>query len=68
MHMILQILTDLSPFVVLCCTVFLKLEPASLPVVRLAGFAGVLFFALRQDFFITTGGCRGLKSSGMLSL
>jgi hypothetical protein len=42
--------------------------PPSLPPLLVVAFFGALFFALRQDFFITTGGCRGLKSSGMLSL
>ena len=43
---------------------FFELRPALLDGATVF-LAGVLFFALRQEVFITTGACKGLKSSGI---
>ena len=44
---------------------FCRLRPALPPVERVAFLVGALFFALHQEVFITTGGCKGSKSSGI---
>ena len=43
---------------------FFELRPA-LPDGATVFLAGVLFFAFHQEVFITTGACKGLKSSGI---